>query len=144
MLSFTSIYHFSKGFHAMPFLQELQPKLFYLPEGSWSRLVENSINCSIKFTTTWSIAKWTDDADVTSATTAMVKANTIVDGLTCFFTSTSAATKDDFDATTSEIRTESTPDCTSPATAPTSQCPTVDASAADFAATSTAATATIS
>jgi hypothetical protein len=118
--------------------------LFYLSEGSWSRLVENNINCSIKFTATWSITKWADDADVTSATAAMVEANTIVDGLTCFFTSTSAAKKDDFDATTSEKRNESTPDCSSPTTASTSQCPTVDTSAADFAATSTAATATIS
>ena len=117
----------------------------HLSEGSCSRLVENSIDHRIKLTTAWSVTKWADDANVTFATTAaVVAANAIIFGLT-ISTSNSAAEKDAIDATASENRTDSTPDCTSPTTASTtSQCPAVDATAAHYAAASAAATATIS
>ena len=113
-------------------------------ESSRSRLVENSVNYSIKFTTTWIIAKWTDGSNVyatAAAAAAVVEANAVIHGLTSFST-ISAPTETHVNAATSaENGIDSTATCTSPTTASASQCPTTD-SAATFSPAVSAPAAT--
>lgn len=121
-------------------------------ESSWSRLVENSINYGVKFTTAWIIAKWTDGGNVyasataTAAAAAVVEANPIIHGLTSFSTATiSAPTETHVNAATSaENRIDPTATCTSTTAASTSQRPTTDSAATFSPAVSAAAAVAIS